>query len=182
MNLMQDHSLDVSDEATIVRLVWQVEVSRENLIVDTVLCLFGHSFMIGIGLYLIELGTGALIFVVLAALCFLVSIATLVEAWCCSRTEFIELSPELLIVSKCFPFDVLALQETNTQEYLSTLPWTRRRWNYPAKSIKEFRTDSVDDCFRVVCKFNNDSEVELLKTKNLVNANALASMLCKHIQ
>ena len=176
---MQDHSLEVSEEPTILRLAWQVEVSRENLIVSTVICLLGYSFLIGIGLYLLELGTGAIVFVVFVVLWFLVSIATLVDAWFGTRTEFLELSPELLIVSKCFPYDVLALHDTNTQEFLSTLPWIRRRRNYPAHSIKKFRLDSVDDCYGVVCELSDDSEVDLMKTKNVVDAKTLASVLCK---
>jgi hypothetical protein len=90
MNLMQDFTLEVSDEPAVLRITWQVEVSRENLIVGTVSCLLGYSLMIGIGIYyLIELGPGVLVFVVLVALFFLVSIATLVDAWFGTRTMIV---------------------------------------------------------------------------------------------
>lgn len=182
MNLMQDHTLEVSDEPAVLRITWQVEASRENLIVATVSCLLGYSLMIGIGLYLIELGPGALIFLVIVASFFPVSIATLVEAWFGTRTELLELSTKFLIVAKCFPHDVFALHDTNTEEFFRTFPWTRRRTIYPAQSIKKFRLDYAHECYEIVCELSDDCEVELMKTKNGVDAKTLEAVLCKYVQ
>lgn len=182
MNLMQDFTLEVSDEPAVLRITWQVEVSRENLIEATVSCLLGHSLMIGIGIYLIELGPGVLIFVVFVALFFLVSIATLVDAWFGTRTELLELSTEFFIVSTCFPHDVLALHDTNTEEFLRTFPWARRRTIYPAQSIKKFRLDRAHECYGIVCELSDDSEVKLMKTRNGVDAKNLETVLCNYVQ
>jgi len=180
MNLIQDRSLEVSEGPEILRLAWQVEVSSENLIAATVGFVIGCSFMMCFGFYTMEFGIVNKVFLVAVFASSLVTFATLIEAWFGPKTEFIELSPSLLIVSKCFPYDVLALRDTNTREFLSTLPWRRRRRNYPTISIKRFRFVNEQDSYGLVCELLDDHEVELLQTKNEFDAKAIHSLFLKH--
>jgi hypothetical protein len=181
MNVMQAESLEMSEGPNYLRLTWVVEESRENLIVATLSCFIVYGLIIGISVYLMELGIGVIAFLVVVVITFLVTLATLKDAWFGSRREFIELTSESLVVSKCFPYDVLALDDTDNQDYFSTLPWARRRKSYPTQSIKKIRLDSLQDCHEVVCELNDDREVELIKTKNADEARTLTSAFLKKI-
>jgi hypothetical protein len=129
----------MSEGINSVRLTWVVEHSQENLIVATLSCLIVYGMIIGVSVYFMELGIGVIGFLGVVVIAFLVTLVSLKEAWFGSRTEFIELTSEWLVVNKCFPYDVLASDDKDNQDYFSTLPWTRRRKSYPTQSIKKIR-------------------------------------------